>query len=400
MQLKPISKTLLLLLIVFFIGCSSRDQSNSSSNNYSLYIMNKNLGNTIVTTNSIDSGTINILKDGIDLPTQYFDRSIIVHNGFFYHIKNGKFIKFEMQENALTEIAAIPMSNQHIENMNWQVKDTLLLFTLDNKTYSKLHYYKIDVKKFEILQKEEIHLPVAPSKFPIVSIGFSTLHQNNLIIGYTYNKVINETDFTTIDTMYFATLDPQTLKIKSIQKDNRSTYPGGVNTVQSYSFHDERGNFYFMSCPGIALGNNLSKPTAIFRIPNNTTTVDSSYFFNLTATNQNHAYGIWYLGNNEAIIRSERKDLYNDFSDHHSTYQFEYYVVDLLKQTATKLTLPYDKGTRKESVLVENGKAYITIDDKDDNHQVWIYNIHTKKISTGLKLDKETDFIVRIDKLN
>ena len=400
MQLKPISKTLLLLLIVFFIGCSSRDQSNSSSNNYSLYIMNKNLGNTIVTTNSIDSETINILKDGIDLPTQYFDRSIIVHNGFFYHIKSGKFIKFEMQENALTEIAAIPMSNQHIENMNWQGKDTLLLFTLDNKTYSKLHYYKIDVKKFEILQKEEIHLPVAPSKFPIVSIGFSTLHQNNLILGYTYNKVINETDFTTIDTMYFATLDPQTLKIKSIQKDNRSTYPGGVNTVQSYSFHDERGNFYFMSCPGIALGNNLSKPTAIFRIPNNTTTVDSSYFFNLTATNQNHAYGMWYLGNNEAIIRSERKDLYNDFSDHHSTYQFEYYVVDLLKQTATKLTLPYDKGTRKESVLVENGKAYITIDDKDDNHQVWIYNIQTKKISTGLKLDKETDFIVRIDKLN
>ncbi|QQD14933.1 DUF4374 domain-containing protein [Sphingobacterium sp. UDSM-2020] len=400
MQLKPISKTLLLLLIVFFIGCSSRDQSNSSSNNYSLYIMNKNLGNTIVTTNSIDSGTINILKDGIDLPTQYFDRSIIVHNGFFYHIKSGKFIKFEMQENALTEIAAIPMSNQHIENMNWQGKDTLLLFTLDNKTYSKLHYYKIDVKKFEILQKEEIHLPVAPSKFPIVSIGFSTLHQNNLILGYTYNKVINETDFTTIDTMYFATLDPQTLKIKSIQKDNRSTYPGGVNTVQSYSFHDERGNFYFMSCPGIALGNNLSKPTAIFRIPNNTTTVDSSYFFNLTTTNQNHAYGMWYLGNNEAIIRSERKDLYNDFSDHHSTYQFEYYVVDLLKQTATKLTLPYDKGTRKESVLVENGKAYITIDDKDDNHQVWIYNIQTKKISTGLKLDKETDFIVRIDKLN
>lgn len=400
MQLKPISKTILLLLMVFFIGCSSRDQSNSSSNNYSLYIMNKNLGNTIVTTNSIDSGTINILKDGIDLPTQYFDRSIIVHNGFFYHIKSGKFIKFEMQESALTEIAAIPMSNQHIENMNWQGKDTLLLFTLDNKTYSKLHYYKIDVKKFEIIQKEEIHLPVAPIKFPIVSIGFSTLHQNNLILGYTYNKVINETDFTTIDTMYFATLDPQTLKIKSIQKDNRSTYPGGVNTVQSYSFHDERGNFYFMSCPGIALGNNLSKPTAIFKIPNNTTTVDSSYFFNLTATNQNHAYGMWYLGNNEAIIRSERKDLYNDFSDHHSTYQFEYYVVDLLKQTATKLTLPYDKGTRKESVLVENGKAYITIDDKDDNHQVWIYNIQTKKISTGLKLDKETDFIVRIDKLN
>lgn len=400
MQLKLISKFSLLLLIVFFIGCSNRDQVNSTTNKYSLYIMNKDLGNTILTTNSIDSGTMDILKNGIDVPTQYFDRSIIIHEGFFYHIKSEKFRKFSIKENALTEIAAIPMSDQHIENINWQGKDTLLIFTLDNKTYSKLHYYKIDVKRFEILQKEEIPLPSPPPNFTTVSIGFSTLHHNNLIIGYTYNKVFNETDFTTIDTMYMATLNPENLQIRAIQKDNRSTYPGGINTVQSYSFADENGNFYFMSCPGIALGNNLSKPTAIFRIPKDTTKVDSTYFFNLTAATQNHAYGMWYLGNNEAIIRSERKDLYNDFSDHHSTYQFEYYVVDLLKQTTTKLKLPYDKGTRKESVLVENGKAYITIDDKDDNHQVWIYNILTKEISTGLKLDKETDFIVRIDKLN
>lgn len=400
MQLKPIFKFLILLLMVFFIGCSNRDQDSTATNKYSLYIMNKDLGNTIVTTNSIDSGTIDILKDGIDVPTQYFDRSIIVHNGFFYHIKGGKFRKFEIKGNTLAEVAVIPMSNQYIENMNWQGKDTLLVFTLDNKTYSKLNYYKIDVKKFEIIQREQIHLPSPPINFTTASIGFSTLHHNSLILGYTYNKVINETDFTTVDTMYFATLDPQNLQIKTIQKDHRSTYPGGVNTVQSYSFNDEKGNFYFMSCPGIALGNNPSKPTAIFRIKHETISVDSSYFFNLTNATQNHAYGMWYLGNNEAIIRSERKDLYTDFSDHHSTYQFEYYVVDLLKQTATKLALPYDKGTRKESVLVENGKAYITIDDKDDNHQVWIYNIKTKKISIGLKLDKETDFIVRIDKLN
>lgn len=400
MQLKPISKFLLLLLIVVFIGCSSRDQTSRPNDKYSLYIMNKNLGNTIVTVNSLDSGIVDILKQGINLPTQYFDRSIIIHDGYFYHIKNAKFRKFEIKENALSEIAAIAMPDEYIENMNWQGKDTLLIFTVDNKTYSKLHYYKIDVKKFEVLQKEQIALPPAPPNFSTVSIGFSTLHDKNLILGYTYNKVINETDFTTIDTMYFATLDPEILQVKSINKDSRSTYPGGINTVQSYSFHDEQGNFYFMSCPGIALGNNLTKPTAIFRFEKNSSMIDPDYCINLTAATKNHAYGMWYLGNNEAIIRSERKDRYTDFSDHHSTYQFEYYRVDLLKNKVTKLDLPFDKGTRKESVLVENGKAYITIDDKDDNHQIWIYDIKTKKIIKGLKLNHETNFIVRVDKLN
>ncbi|MNY16570.1 hypothetical protein D3C86_1498390 [compost metagenome] len=71
-----------------------------------------------------------------------------------------------------------------------------------------------------------------------------------------------------------------------------------------------------------------------------------------------------------------------------------------MKNKVTKLDLPFDKGTRKESVLVENGKAYITIDDKDDNHQIWIYDIKTKKINNGLKLNHETNFIVRVDKLN
>ncbi|UIR55511.1 DUF4374 domain-containing protein [Sphingobacterium sp. SRCM116780] len=399
MRLNRISKFACLLLVVFMIGCIGHDESINIKDKYSLFIMNKNLGNTIITTNSIDSGNIAIIQQGVDLPTQQFDRSIIIKDGHFYHINENKFKKFELQQTGLKEIASIPMLDQHIENINWISKDTVLLFTIDNKSYSKLTYYKIAVNDFTVLQQQEIQLPLTHTDYKILSIGFSTLQHDRLIVGYTFNRVINETDFTTIDTMYMATLDPQTLQLQHIQKDTRSTYPGGINTVQSYSFKDEKGNFYFMSCPGIALGNNLTKPTAIFKINQNSTEIDPSYFFNLTAQTQNHAYGMWYLGNNEAIVRSERKDRYTDFSDHHSTYQFEYYLVDLIKQTTHKLALPYDKGTRKESVLVKNGKAYITIDDAEDQHQVWIYNIQTKRIDTGLKLDKETDFIVRIDQL-
>lgn len=389
-----------ILLLNFVIGCRTDNGERNTDGKYSLYTMNKDLGNSIITSNTVDSGHLTISKNGIAIPTQQFDRSIIVKDKHYYFLRAGKFRKYILESKGLKEIAQLDLPDQHIENINWIDQTTLLLFTSDNKTNRRLWIYKINVNDFIINQQQEVHLPLNSTEFNILSVGFGTIHQDHLLIGYTFNKVINETDFTTIDTMYVATLDKATLQLKTIQKDTRSTYPGGVNTVQSYSFHDEKGNFYFMSCPGIALGNSPSKPTAIFKIDSNSTKVNPSYFLNLTAKTHNHAYGMWYLGNNKAIVRSERRDRYTDFSDHHSTYQFEYYLVDLISQNTRKLSLPFDKGTRKESVLIQNGKAYITIDDADDQHQVWVYDIKSGAISVGLTLDQATDFIVRIDQLN
>ncbi len=389
-----------LLLLSLMISCQFGHEEKNLSGKYSLYTMDKDLGNTIVTSTQIDSGTLDIQQNGVEIPTQQFDRSVIIKNNKFYFLREGRFRKYILETTGLKEIGQLPMPDQHIENINWLNNDTLLLFTSDNKTNRRLWYTKVAIKPFKIVQQHELKIPPSAPDFNIISIGFSTIHQQQLLVGYTFNKIINETDFTTIDTLYVATLDKTTLKLKGIQKDTRSTYPGGINTVQSYSFNDENGNYYFMACPGIALGNTPSKSTAIFKIDQKSTQIDPNYFFDLTAQTHNHAYGMWYLGNHQAIVRSERKDRYTDFSDHHSTYQFEYFLVDLSTKTTHKLDLPFDKGTRKESVLVENGKAYIAIDDNSDRHQVWIYDIKSGEIKAGLQLDQDTDFIVRIDRLN
>ncbi len=389
-----------LLLLSLMISCQFGHEEKNLSGKYSLYTMDKDLGNTIVTSTQIDSGTLDIQQNGVEIPTQQFDRSVIIKNNKFYFLREGRFRKYILETTGLKEIGELSMPDQHIENINWLNNDTLLLFTSDNKTNRRLWYTKVAIKPFKIVQQHELKIPPSAPDFNIISIGFSTIHQQQLLVGYTFNKIINETDFTTIDTLYVATLDKTTLKLKGIQKDTRSTYPGGINTVQSYSFNDENGNYYFMACPGIALGNTPSKSTAIFKIDQKSTQIDPNYFFDLTAQTHNHAYGMWYLGNHQAIVRSERKDRYTDFSDHHSTYQFEYFLVDLSTKTTHKLDLPFDKGTRKESVLVENGKAYIAIDDNSDRHQVWIYDIKSGEIKAGLQLDQATDFIVRIDRLN
>lgn len=184
-------------------------------------------------------------------------------------------------------------------------------------------------------------------------------------------------------------------------KDTRSNYPGGINTIQPYSFNNEQHNYYFMTCPGIALGNRPELPSSIMRIKATEDTPDRDYFFNLSASiTSNHAYGMWYLGHNKVIIRSERKDLFNGLGDHYSTAHFEFYVADLASKTLKKLTLPLDKGTRRECVIVNEDMAYISVNSSAEGNFIWIYDIKTGELKKGLQLAGNTDFIMRIDKLN
>ncbi|MGY5251980.1 hypothetical protein [Sphingobacterium spiritivorum] len=392
---------LLIILTLLGAGCSRTKSTIKTNGTYSLYLMTKDGGHAIMTLDSLASNSVTDSEQMITVPNSTFDRSIIIKDGFYYHMdgRQNSFNKYSLQTDGLQQVASIPIQDKHIENKYWIARDTLLLLTVDDRTYSKLEYYKIDSKSFRIVSSGSIPVTFPSKEFPFLSIGFNYMRDNKMFIGYSFNKTMAKNDYTTIDTMYVATLDVQTMQINNIQKDSRSTYPGGINTVQSYSFEDENKDFYFMSCPGIALGNNLKKPTAIFRIDAKTNKIDPDYMINISNKINNHAYGMWYLGNQEALIRSERKDRYHNFQDHHSTYHFEYYRVNLRNGDMVKLELPFDKGTRKESVIVQNNKAYIGIDDSTNTHSIWVYDIPTAKISKGTGLSQRVDFILRMDSL-
>src|SRR5690606_7746528 len=173
--------------------------------------------------------------------------------------------------------------------------------------------------------KQHVRIPSAVEDYNLLSIGLSRFQHNELWIAYTYSKFVGMHDYTTVDTMYYATFDFQTLTQKKIQKDSRSAYPGGINTVQSYDMELKNGDYYFMSCPGIALGNAPDMPTAVFRRENGQDMVDTQYMLNISEHIGNHAYGLWQVADNQVVIRSERKDKYADFANHHAVYQFDYY---------------------------------------------------------------------------
>lgn len=402
---KPIrSFSLLFTLALLVVSCQQKDlPKQKDPQKYSIYILGKDNHEYLLETNDLSSGNIYPEQSGVLISQEQMDRDIIVRDGYYYHqdYKSSMFSKYIINEGLLTETDSLEIKDFSIENFCWISKDTLLLSGLNYNKYNRLRYAIVNTAEMKLIASGDTEISVPSKQFSSMSVGFTERKGNQVLIGYTYHKEISPSSYTTCDTTFVSTLSYPQMKVLETAKDTRSTYPGGINTIQSYSFNDEQHDFYFMTCPGIALGNRPDLPTAVFRINNQDNEPDKSYFFNISASEiQNHAYGMWYLGNGQAIIRAERKDLYKGISDHHSTPHFEFYLLDLYKkEVIKKLDLPLDKGTRRECVLIENNIAYIAVNSNKEGNYIWMYDIKTGSLKKGLKLSGNTDFIMRIDHL-
>lgn len=357
----------------------------------------------ILQVSDLENGSLLPEKAGTEVSHKQIDREMIVKDGYYFHLdyRSRVFTKYKQGNGMMNTVASVNLPGFSIENYNWIGKDSLLLTGLETAGYSSPRYVLIETRTMNILLKGDLDIPGPFGDYTSMSIGFVNLSKGSLFVGYTYHTQISTSDYTSSDTTYIAELKYPAMKRVKIMKDTRSTYPGGINTVQSYSFTDEHNNFYFMTCPGIALGNRPDRPTGIYRINNGSDTLDNDYFFDIShSAINNHSYGIWYAGNNKAIVRSERKDLYTGIGDHWLVPHFEFYVIDLLSGSAEKLPLPLDKGTRKECVIVEGEKAYIAVNSSTEGNYIWVYNIRSGKLTKGLQLKGDTDYILRIDRLN
>ncbi|WP_316809112.1 DUF4374 domain-containing protein [Pedobacter agri] len=391
---------LCILLTMLFSGCAKRDKNISGK--YSFYILSKGNKELIITTDSLKGGVLKPENEGVLLDGADMDRDIIVKDGFIYHLnrKTAQCSKSVLSTDSLTIDGQLLIDGFSLENYSWVGKDSLLLVGLNSNKYNQVTYRLLNVKNMNLLREGNLPIPKPSGKFKSISVGFTKIKGQSIFLGYTYHFPVNTSDYSTSDTMYVSRLSYPDMRLLGTDKDSRSTYPGGLNAVQNYSFTDEQGDYYFMTCPGIALGNRPDLPTAIFRIKANDLHLDKSYFFNISDSKiANHAYGMWNLGNNEVVIRSERKDLFTGLGDHYSAAHFEFYVLNLKTKTISKLNLPLDKGTRRECVMVKDGIAYIAVNSSKEGNYIWLYNIKTKSLKKGLQLAGDTDFILRIDQM-
>lgn len=388
--------------LIQLLGCTTEKTGQEAEHpqKYSLYVMMKDGTEYLVQTDSLDSGFIDPLAQGARVTPSRIFYELIVHQNRYYRLawKNSQFLRHVVEKNVYKQTGALQLSGQwNVDTYNW-LGDTLLILGHDSKA-SAVRYAKITLDSLKA-QEGTVGLPKPTHGFNSMSIGFSTFLNGDLYLGYTYHKT-ELNNYTTSDTLYVAQLTYPGLKTVRTFKDTRSTYPGGVNTRQSHFFTDENGDFYFISCPGIALGNHPSKPTGIFRIRKSDGALDPDYFFNLSASPiQNHGYGFWYIGNGKAIVRTERKALFKGMQDHYLVPHFDFYVLDLARQTTKRLNLPLDKGTARNCILIENGLVYIALNPNSEGSFVWIYDPETGSLRKGLRFDEQVDYVIRLDRLN
>jgi len=388
--------------LLLMSACKNSASEKEALPKYSLHLMDRDDREYIVQTNDLGSGVIDPEQVSEPLPDT-ISRNIIIKDGFYYQVqrRSGIFIKYQVDNKRLRPIAQLPLSDYGEENFYWIGKDSLLLSGLNLATNAG-RYYLIHTADMKVLASGALDITQPQGIYKTISIGLVQQRKDTLLVGYTFHPAEDNSHNMSSDTMYIASLLFPSMQRVALQKDWRSTYPAGPNNVQHNDFTDEQGNYYFMTCPGIAMGNQFSKPTAIFRIKANETQIDPGYFFSISGSViGNHAYGLWSLGNGKAIVRTERKDLYKGLSDHYSTPHFEFYLLDVSKQQVIKkLPLPLDKGTRKECILVEGNTAYIAVNSRKDGNYIWKYDIQKDELTKGLRFSGTTDFILRIDRLN
>lgn len=393
----------LLCLAGLLAGCGTERgrQEPSSPGKYSFYVMMKNGKEYILQTDSLDSGELVPEQSGarvVNAPLYY---DLIVRDGKYYSMdrRTGSLVRYTISDGEFKKDTAVAVKGfSTVENYNWISSDTLMLLGYDEDA-EQVRYVKIQASTLKLSQGT-VPIPAPFGPYNWLSIGFSQFLDGKLYVGYCYHtSSLNR--YTTGDTIYTAVLDYPDLKLQKTLKDTRSVYPGGVNTRQTHSFVTENGDFYFIACPGIAAGNYPEKPTGIFRIRKSQQEIDPDYFFNLSASPiHNHGYGFWYVGKGKAIVRTERKGLYTGMKDHYKVSHFDFYLLDLEKQTTSRLALPLDKGTARQCVLVENGRVYITVSSGNEGCHVWQFDPETGSLTRGLKFSDDTEYILRLERLS
>lgn len=356
----------------------------------------------VIQTDTLDEGAINPIKNGAPiLAPKRIWYYMFVRNGSYYYInrQTDYLVRNRVINNQFTPIDSLYLFDMRdLENYNWYHPDSLLIISYPGKMKSPL-YARVNTTTMKAsIGVLPIPLPAAP--FNNMTVGFSDVRKNQLWVGYSTHFSSPE-QYSSSDTVYVAKLDYPSLKLNKVFRDGRSTYPGSTNTAEQSSFRDEKGDFYFLACPGFARGGIPNQPTAIYRIKAVANEPDSSYFFNIsTSPIANHAYGMWYIGNGKAIIRSERKELFKTFQDHYTLPHMEFHEVDLATKAVHKLDLPLDKGTSRTCVLTENGLVYISLNSDKEGNYIWVYDPKNKSVKKGLKLEGEVDYIFRLEKLN
>jgi hypothetical protein len=333
----------------------------------------------LLATGNLTTGSASAIGKGAELATA----SRLFKDGNYYVATGGKLSKYDYENNLLVLEKEIPLTGNSLYSY-WIDDKTLIVWNgVASAPSSDLTYSIVNVDAMTITKTGSISLTGLASADKAIYMSSCVLRGGKLYVAY----AVYNSGWTSKSSSYLAAIDYPAMTNVSISTDTRSAYAGSFSSVIP-STAIVNNDIYMITNTGDRWAVTPDKPSAIYKIKNGENVFATDYFFDLSAISDGNRefYGMWDLGNGKAITRMGKKELLLTFEDYLNTDVFEYYVLDLVNKTKTKLALHLDKIVHSSPVFVENGKAYIAISSGTEGHFVWTYDIASGSLTKGLEV--------------
>ncbi|MCE6988073.1 hypothetical protein [Dyadobacter sp. CY323] len=384
------------LLTSLFISCDKKpaDKANPNERPYGILVYSADAEKEfLIRAESLMEGSYEVPKTARQVEPIVF----AYKDGSYYGIDENKrsLTRYKPTENELVadkvcSLDTIPWK-YFSSWYDWVSPDTLLIgSTMEG---SQFVYALVDVRTMTVASHGtfDIPFPVKPEYYGGV---FAKLRDNRIYIAYTLYEGVNSLA-PARDTTYMAVVEYPSMKTLDLQKDTRSTWPGGYFLHAPFSLVNN-GDIYLLTQPGGRTHNHPTKSTGIYRIKKGEDKLDPTYFFRPTDQQNQEGYLLYDLGNGKALIKMVEKKRVNRYMDYLEKRIVDYYILDLYTQKKTRIDLPPDRLKFEYNVLVENDQVYVAVNNGNNESTIWRYHVPSGKLTEGITIDGQVYMINRL----
>lgn len=381
----------LLFLLTGMSGCGDKDKPAK----YHFYFRGDDLQEEwIFHIDDLSKGLANPKVSGITLNDDiYYD--LYYYKGIYYDIdRPDKIKKYIQKGNKVVFLdSCVITSMTSIETHSFVDDSTLLVVGLDMAHRNPV-YAIIDTKEFNIRKEGNIPIPDDGS-YQRTSVGFAAVKEEKLYINYVYHNW-QDSVYTTSDSICLVTLDYPLITPRHYSFSHKSSYPPQNGRHQPTMAVNEQGQIFFITNTSEEFNIKEDIPSGILKVDMVKENIAPDFFINISDSLKNcYPVAIWFVSGDIFLIKCERQDLVNSWSDFIEKRIFEYYAVNVATKTLNKLNLPLDKPWYTNNVLVDDSIAYIA-NNAEDGYTFWLFDPKNNSLQKGLKIDPDVARIFTI----
>lgn len=311
----------------------------------------------------------------------------ILKGAYYYQVpvSGDRFAKYIIKDNQIQVIKERRFQTNTYSTRKYThawINDNTLVIMAANGDASKIIWTKLNTDDMTIISEGtlDVKMPEGGELFTTSGILTYRASDDKLFYFY-YAKTGKAFGGKRVTPMMTAVINPATMAVESdtpcfLDCEMVGTAYGEL--LQTTTFIDGNNNLYIACVTDDTDGKEHSH---LLKIPANSTSFDKSYD-GFTAGSK--LISVMYVGDNK-VVAYARDDSAGTKIDDFSHY---YTVIDVVSKTSTPITykgqsLAYSSGRFSSRMAYVNHKAYIGVDAKDQNPQIYIYDVEKNQTTLG-----------------